>query len=100
MTRSNATIPDSVLELVRAALRPFDDGGLEVEGIPDEDGCLRCVLPLLDGIGQIFLTQTRLGRTARISVKVGGVLYRNLRPHLKRMGMRLRLRWRERRGGG
>ena len=103
MTMSNATIPDPVLELVRAALRPFDDGGLEVVGIPDEDGYLRCVLPLLDGIGreigQLFLSRTRLGRTARISVKVGGVLYRNLRPQLKRMGMRLRLRWRERRAG-
>jgi len=100
MTRNNATVPASVLELVRAALQPFDDGVREIEGIPDEDGCLRCVLPLLDGIGQLFLTQTRLGRTVRISVKVGAMVYRNLRPHLKRMGMRLRLRWRERRAGG
>jgi hypothetical protein len=100
MIRNGVTIPDSVLELVRVALQPFDDGGREIEGIPDEDGCLRCVLPLLDGIGRLFLTRTRLGRTVRISVKVGAVLYRNLRPHLKRMGMRLRLRWRERRAEG
>jgi len=100
MARNNAAIPADVLGFVRAALQPFDDGGREVEGVPDEDGCLRCTLPLLDGIGReigrLFLTQTRLGRTVRISVKVGGILYRNLRPHLKRMGMRLRLRWRER----
>jgi len=92
----NTTIPENLLELVRTVLQPFDDGGREIEGIPDEDGYFRCVLPLLDGIGQLFLTQTRLGRTVRVSVKVGGILYRNLRPHLKRMGMRLRLRWRER----
>ena len=104
MSRNNATIPGDVLELARAVLRPFDGGGMEIEGIPDEDVCLRCVLPLLDGIGreigQLFLTRTRLGRTVRISVKAGVFLYRNLRPHLKRMGMGLRLRWRERRAGG
>ena len=102
--RNNAAIPADVLGFVRAALQPFDDGGREVGGVPDEDGCLRCTMPLLNGIGQeiglLFLTRTRLGRKVRIAVKVGGILYRNLGPHLRRLGMRLLIRWRERRVGG
>jgi len=100
----NTTIPENLLELVQTVLQPFDDGGREVEGVPDEDGCLRCTLPLLNGVGQeigvLFLTRTRLGRKVRITVKVGEILYRNLGPHLRRLGMRLLLRWRERRSSG
>ena len=100
MTRNNAAIPADVLGFVRTVLQPFDDGGREVEGVPDEDGCLRCTLPLLNGVGQeigmLFLTRTRLGRKVRITVKVGEIIYRNLGPHLRRLGMRLLLRWRER----
>jgi len=102
MVRENQAIPQDVLEWVRTALQPFDDGRLEVDGVPDEDGCLRCTMPLLNGIGReiglIFLTRTRLGRKVRITVKVGEVLYRNLGPHLRLLGMRLMMRWRERRG--
>jgi|GEM_PF-6627579 len=54
MARNNAAIPADVLGFVRAVLQPFDDGGREVEGIPDEDGCLRCTMPLLNGVGQDF----------------------------------------------
>jgi len=97
----DAAISPEILNLVRALLQPYDDGGKEMEGILDADGCLRCTIPLINGMGQeigrLILTQTRIGRSLWIAVKVGGIMYRNLEPQLRRMGMRLRLRWRERR---